>query len=64
MAYGQTGSGKTFTMGGCYEASLEADEDDMGVIPRVLRDIFLHIENTHNVEFTVRVSYLEVTDLF
>ncbi|BFZ15016.1 hypothetical protein BsWGS_18056 [Bradybaena similaris] len=60
LAYGQTGSGKTFTMGGGYEASLSGCEDDMGVIPRVLRDIFQHIQDEDNVQFAVRVSYMEI----
>ncbi|KAH9489789.1 Chromosome-associated kinesin kif4a [Bulinus truncatus] len=60
LAYGQTGSGKTFTMGGCYEASLEGDEDDMGVIPRVLRDIFLTIKDKDSMEYSVTVSYIEI----
>ncbi|CAL1536848.1 unnamed protein product [Lymnaea stagnalis] len=60
LAYGQTGSGKTFTMGGIYESSLEGDEDDMGVIPRVLRDIFQHIKEKDEIEFTVSISYMEI----
>ncbi|XP_013092550.2 chromosome-associated kinesin KIF4-like [Biomphalaria glabrata] len=60
LAYGQTGSGKTFTMGGCYKSSLEGDEDDMGVIPRVLRDIFKNINDNCNMDYTVTVSYIEI----
>ena len=59
MAYGQTGSGKTFTMGG-YEASLEGDEDAMGVIPRILREVFQTIEHKTDSTFSVKVSYMEV----
>lgn len=59
LAYGQTGSGKTFTMGG-YEASLEGDEDAMGVIPRILREVFQTIEEKKESKFSVKVSYLEI----
>ena len=61
MAYGQTGSGKTHTMGGCYEDSLSGDEDSMGVIPRVLRDIFKGIETRTQLDISVKVSYMEVS---
>lgn len=60
LAYGQTGSGKTFTMGGCYEASLNEDETEMGIIPRVIRELFNGINERKNSDFTVKVSYLEV----
>lgn len=60
LAYGQTGSGKTFTMGGCYEASLNEDETEMGIIPRVIRELFNGINERKNSDFTVKVSYLEI----
>ncbi|XP_067664129.1 chromosome-associated kinesin KIF4A-like [Haliotis asinina] len=61
LAYGQTGSGKTFTMGGCYEASLTQDEEQMGVIPRVLRELFQGIdERKDETDFSISVSYLEI----
>jgi hypothetical protein len=37
LAYGQTASGKTFTMGSAGPAGCE---DDVGVIPRALTDVF------------------------
>ena len=61
LAYGQTGSGKTYTMGGCYEASLNQDEEAMGIIPRILRDLFIGINEREEYDFTVKVSYLEVS---
>lgn len=64
LAYGQTGSGKTFTMGGGYQDSLSGDEFMMGVIPRVVRDLFKGIEDKDGFQFDVRVSYLEVCSLF
>ena len=38
LAYGQTGSGKTFTMGSGFTLGLR--EQDLGIIPRVIRLIF------------------------
>lgn len=61
LAYGQTGSGKTFTMGGGYGISLETNEEVTGVIPRVIRDLFVGIkEREEKFDFLVKVSYLEV----
>jgi len=60
LAYGQTGSGKTHTMGGNYEDSLGGDEEGMGVIPRVLRDIFVGIQDNETYDYTVRISYMEI----
>jgi kinesin family member 4 len=70
LAYGQTGSGKTYTMGSSYSslvaanASLNSNElDEVGVIPRVLRDLFQRIDEKQastDIKFTVRVSYVEV----
>ncbi|XP_076446385.1 chromosome-associated kinesin KIF4A-like isoform X13 [Babylonia areolata] len=60
LAYGQTGSGKTFSMGGCYEAYLSQDEDAMGIIPRILRDLFRGISEKSEYSFRVTVSYLEI----
>ncbi|XP_076467729.1 chromosome-associated kinesin KIF4A-like isoform X3 [Babylonia areolata] len=60
LAYGQTGSGKTYSMGGCYEASLNQDEEAMGIIPRILRDLFNGITERTDYTFKVTVSYLEI----
>ena len=62
LAYGQTGSGKTHTMGGGYGVSLETDNDVVGVIPRVIRELFSGIKDVEDkFEFVVKVSYLEVS---
>ena len=64
LAYGQTGSGKTYTMGGCFNtcSSQEEDEHELGVIPRVLRDLFSSINmRAEEKHFQVKVSYLEVS---
>ncbi|KAF7727231.1 hypothetical protein EC973_007844 [Apophysomyces ossiformis] len=57
FAYGQTGSGKTFTMMG-------SDIDDAvnkGIIPRIVEQIFTSIVMAPaNMEFTVKVSYMEI----
>ena len=60
LAYGQTGSGKTHTMGGGWgEHSGTADE--VGIIPRVIGELFGGIEEARErFVFVVRVSYLEV----
>ncbi|XP_032837719.1 kinesin-like protein KIF27 isoform X3 [Tyto alba] len=58
FAYGQTGSGKTYTIGGGHIASVA--EDEKGIIPRAIQELFQHISKNHNIEFHVKVSYIEV----
>ncbi|XP_047456047.1 kinesin heavy chain-like [Mugil cephalus] len=56
FAYGQTSSGKTHTM----EGNLH-DPRQMGIIPRISRDIFDHIYSMdENLEFHIKVSYFEI----
>ncbi|XP_053573646.1 kinesin-like protein KIF7 [Bombina bombina] len=58
FAYGQTGSGKTYTIG---EASISSiSEDDQGVVPRAMAEIFKLIDENDLIDYTIRVSYLEV----
>ncbi|OCH88478.1 kinesin-domain-containing protein [Obba rivulosa] len=52
FAYGQTASGKTFTLTG--------DEDQPGIIPRAMKDIFSYIRRTPAREYLLRCSYLEI----
>ncbi|KAH8104743.1 kinesin-domain-containing protein [Cristinia sonorae] len=52
FAYGQTASGKTFTLTG--------DEDQPGIIPRAMKDIFGYIRRTPTREYLLRCSYLEI----
>ncbi|KZV67173.1 kinesin-domain-containing protein [Peniophora sp. CONT] len=52
FAYGQTASGKTFTLSG--------DDEQPGIIPRALKDVFAHIRRTPSREYLLRVSYLEI----
>ncbi|KAM9329949.1 kinesin-like protein KIF27 [Gastrophryne carolinensis] len=58
FAYGQTGSGKTYTIGGGHVASV-ADEEK-GIIPRAIQELFQTISENHNMDFNVKVSYIEV----
>ncbi|KAF9222920.1 kinesin-domain-containing protein [Gyrodon lividus] len=52
FAYGQTASGKTFTLSG--------NEDQPGIIPRAMKDVFSHIRRTSTREYLLRCSYLEI----
>ncbi|KAI8059305.1 P-loop containing nucleoside triphosphate hydrolase protein [Gongronella butleri] len=57
FAYGQTGSGKTYSMMG---ADID-DEKSKGIIPRIVGQIFDSIMDApSNLEFTVKVSYMEI----
>ncbi|XP_040272964.1 kinesin-like protein KIF27 [Bufo bufo] len=58
FAYGQTGSGKTYTIGGGHVASCA--EEEKGIIPRAIQELFQTISENHNIDFTVKVSYIEV----
>ncbi|KFP11454.1 Kinesin-like KIF27, partial [Egretta garzetta] len=58
FAYGQTGSGKTYTIGSGHIASVA--EDEKGIIPRAIQELFQHISENHNIDFHVKVSYIEV----
>ncbi|KAG2009468.1 kinesin [Coprinopsis cinerea AmutBmut pab1-1] len=52
FAYGQTASGKTFTLSG--------NEEEPGIIPRAMRDVFGFIKRTPTREYLLRCSYLEI----
>lgn len=57
LAYGQTGSGKSYTMMG---SSID-DPVSRGAIPRIVDMIFdMIIESSSDIEYTVRVSYMEI----
>ncbi|XP_051484465.1 kinesin-like protein KIF7 isoform X2 [Apus apus] len=58
FAYGQTGSGKTYTIGEASIASI--NEDEQGIIPRAMAETFRIIDENDLIDYTVRVSYLEV----
>ncbi|XP_018427039.1 PREDICTED: kinesin-like protein KIF7 [Nanorana parkeri] len=58
VAYGQTGSGKTYTIG---EASISSiSEDEQGIIPRAMAEIFKLVDENDLIDYSIRVSYLEV----
>ncbi|KAH7106936.1 kinesin-domain-containing protein [Auriculariales sp. MPI-PUGE-AT-0066] len=52
FAYGQTASGKTFTLSG--------SDEDPGIIPRAMKDVFSYIRRTPSREFLLRASYVEI----
>lgn len=57
FAYGQTSSGKTFTM----EGPDIHDEQYKGIIPRTVEALFAGVsEADENIEFTFKVSYIEI----
>ena len=47
-------------MGGGYEDSLKMDPDGMGIIPRIVQEIFNTINDKEVYKYKVAVSYLEV----
>ncbi|KZT25431.1 kinesin-domain-containing protein [Neolentinus lepideus HHB14362 ss-1] len=51
FAYGQTASGKTFTLSG--------SDEQPGIIPRAMKDVFAYIRRTPSREYLLRCSYLE-----
>lgn len=52
FAYGQTSSGKTHTMRG--------NEEEPGIIPQAIQEIFDLINNATDREFLLRMSYMEI----
>ena len=52
------GSGKTFTMGG--GSLLNQTDDDVGIMPRAVQQVFEIIAANTNREYTIRVSYVEI----
>lgn len=56
LAYGQTGSGKTHSMGTCYTGG----DEEMGVIPRAIKEIFRIVEEKTDWDFKITVSFMEL----
>lgn len=52
FAYGQTASGKTYTLSG--------SDEEPGIIPRAMREVFGYIKRTPRREYLLRCSYLEI----
>ena len=59
LAYGQTGTGKTYTMEG---ASYHIQDQNRGIVPRSVAEIFKYIEGQSNLStaFEVRAAYLQI----
>ncbi|KAL0219428.1 hypothetical protein P9112_005081 [Eukaryota sp. TZLM1-RC] len=55
FAYGQTGSGKTYSIVG-ETSNFQA----RGIIPRVLSDLFIAIDNQPELDFTIKIGFLEI----
>ncbi|KAH9520444.1 Kinesin- protein 11, partial [Bulinus truncatus] len=63
FAYGQTGTGKTFTMEGDRTEGLKStwEEDPLsGIIPRAMHQIFDYLQIQSDIEYSVRVSFMEL----
>ncbi len=72
FAYGQTGSGKTTTMTGYShlvdnqdlvshdDVILWKNPKDMGIVPRLIKDIFASIKLKKDHEFSIQISYVEI----
>ncbi|KAL1716787.1 kinesin protein [Schizophyllum commune] len=60
FAYGQTASGKTFTLTGGPTDPTTGIQEEPGIIPRSMRDIFGFIKRTPQREYLLRCSYLEI----
>ena len=59
LAYGQTGSGKTFTMGSGQLANMK--EEDIGIIPRVIKMIFEEIDKRKTeADFITKINFIEI----
>ena len=56
LTYGQSGSGKTYTM---YGEDI-FDENKKGIIPRIVSEIFKRMEKIEDVDFTVKLSVMEI----
>ena len=53
FTYGQTGSGKTH--------SILGNDQDPGITIRCIGDIFKHIRANPDIEYSLKVSYMEVS---
>ena len=71
IAYGQSGSGKSYSIMGDNPLQGESDQneinnidsfgEDVGIIPRMAKEVFdLMGKSSPVIEFTVRVSYVEI----
>ena len=59
LAYGQTGSGKTYTMGTTTHCVL--DEDSIGLLPRVMKEIWRNmLNNSEETKYLIKMTFLEI----
>ncbi|MCO5598965.1 hypothetical protein L7F22_053064 [Adiantum nelumboides] len=58
LAYGQTGSGKTHTMGSANSNIVH--EHELGILPRVISQLYKSIEEQNRAEFLVKCSFVEI----
>ena len=58
LAYGQTFSGKTYSIG--TNNTSDTPEADLGIIPRVIQDLYFRLEADSQMNFVVKVAFLEV----
>ncbi|KAL8593853.1 hypothetical protein ACOMHN_018065 [Nucella lapillus] len=54
MAFGATGSGKSYLMNG--------SDQDTGIAPMVIKQLFHHLRQRNNKEFMVTASFVEILD--
>ena len=52
FCYGQTSTGKTYTMQG--------SSSHPGLLPLAVEDVFQHVQQHHDKQFVLRMSYLEI----
>ena len=64
LAYGQTGSGKTYTMGSSSDNNLYNSSENVGIIPRVIHDIFdiIKVRESEDLNsvYKIQVQFLEI----
>ncbi|KAG8062682.1 hypothetical protein GUJ93_ZPchr0003g17400 [Zizania palustris] len=68
VCYGQSGTGKTYTMWGALAAMVDSSSDhaDRGIVPRVIQNLFAHIQGRQEsspdsqTSYQCRCSFLEV----
>ncbi|KAI0240748.1 Kinesin-like protein kip2 [Massospora cicadina] len=61
FAYGQTSSGKTYVSGSSVLKTMTGTEDEPGIIPQAVDDVFKCIKRAGNAkEFLLRISYFEI----
>jgi len=62
FSYGQSGSGKTATMSGCTrnDDGVVVWDEQMGIIPRMMRDLFSVMKSNTECKYSIQLSYVEI----